>query len=893
MSDIHFSADLDTKKLDDAVKQSNQTVKQWSDGVVKAGGVADTGLNKMTTSFKDAITSQKALIKSIEQDIKNLQKAYDDASSAKSKSAIGGDLGQAKRSLTEENATLLDLQKQQVEGNKAEAQSADGIIGSLKGWALGLVSVGAAMKIGKAIIDSTNETQIAFEKITSAASAAVGYFFKAIASGDWSNFSQGMDKAIRGATEYVDAMANLRNEENAQKIKSSEDDIKIAALRDSTYDKDEKNRLTRYQNLMQIIELEKTKYTEEAALAESAYNINLKKAASDSGLSTQQIANFLKEYKSLEDLIKVGNEYNEITNLMRKPGMDAGYIADLVKERDALKGNAAEAGAYVTAIGKITPEVRKQLSDAAAAANEATAAFGQMNRRDKMQAAEAWNVMWDAYMADIDKMNKIWDERNDIAKKLTDQQKLFNDVVVEGSDAEIKATATKIVALQEELKAREKLTKAIVDAMQFQGFTPTTITSGITKTPSVIPAIKTPTTQQSWDKLHEQMSNLAPGSAAWSKQETKDVEEAQKKVNEQLREEERLRKEITRAAVDLTMQLLKQLGVSDEAAQAIGETVDALGKLSSGDFIGAATDALSMIISLLPSQAEKFADQMAIINEAIKEAQQLVDISERIGGGTTARQTAVDAAKAKQTADEVALQKAIDKKNDKIFAFGPVYEADKKKVIELTAAVADDQAAVEAAQNALTDFMTATNEMNIADSIEQGFEAGKKSAADFADTFNGFMTAAINSSLEDMSKPAIAKWYEQFAADMASGGGLTDEEKAQLKADWDKIIATGEADRQAAYDAAGISPTIGTAAQPGLSGQIAAQMTEDTGSELAGLFRRFADDERLVRDYSKLGVNHLVGIENNTAQTVVQLQLAVTELRNIVTNTKPLFAGNL
>jgi len=53
-----------------------------------------------------------------------------------------------------------------------------------------------------------------------------------------------------------------------------------------------------------------------------------------------------------------------------------------------------------------------------------------------------------------------------------------------------------------------------------------------------------------------------------------------------------------------------------------------------------------MIISLLPSQAAKFADQMAVINEAIKEAQQLVTESERIGGGGAARQTAVDAAKA-------------------------------------------------------------------------------------------------------------------------------------------------------------------------------------------------------------------------------------------------------
>jgi hypothetical protein len=871
MSEITFSASLDTSKLDAAVKQSNQTVGQWAKDVEKAGGVADAGLNKMTKSFKDAITEQKVLIKSIESDIKTLQKAYDDASSGKVKSAIGGDLGQAKRALAEEQGTLLDLQKQQVEGNKAEASSADGIIGKLKGWALGLVSVGAAMKIGQAIIASTNETQIAFEKITGAASAAVGYFFRAIASGDWTNFSQGMDRAIKGATEYVDAMANLRNEENAQKIKSSEEDIKIAELRDSTYNKDEKNRLTRYHNLLQIIELEKTKYTEEAALAKSAYDINLQKAASDSGLSTQQIANFLKEYKSLEDLIRIGKEYNEITNLTRKPGIDAGYLASLYKERDALQGNAAAAGEYVTQIGKITPEVRKQLSDAAASANEAIAAFGQKNKRDKMQAAEAWNVMWDAWMTEIDATNKVWDERNDIGKKIADQEKLLNDAVADGDTAQVTAIANRIKLLEDEQRVRENIAKAALLTAMTEGrgnLTPATISNikvNIPFTAPSLPGLQGATTQAALAAQNAVAKQWNIDDLAYDEQKKKDL------------------KEILRGAIEITMQLAKQVGMSDEAAQAIVMTVDALGKLST-DPIGSAIDAIQMIISMLPNEAAKFADQMEIINQAITEAQRLIDLSERSGGGDVARQNAVDLAKAKQTADEIALQAAIDKKNNKIFAFGSVYEADKKKVIELTGAVADDQAAIVAAQQALTDFITATNEINIADSIEQGFEAGKSSAADFADTFEGFMTQAINSSLEEMSKPAIAEWYAKFAEDMSSGGGLSETEKADLKAQWDVIIAEGEANRLAAYAAAGIVPTtadkVGTTG--GLAGQISKNITEDTGSELAGLFRRFADDERGVRDYTKMGVDHMIGIEKNTLGTWDELIKANKSLENAV-----------
>ena len=81
------------------------------------------------------------------------------------------------------------------------------------------------------------------------------------------------------------------------------------------------------------------------------------------------------------------------------------------------------------------------------------------------------------------------------------------------------------------------------------------------------------------------------------------------------------------------------------------------------------------------------------------------------------------------------------------------------------------------------------------------------------------------------------------------------------------------------YAAAGISPTsdiVATAtANTGLSGQIERNISEETGTELAGLFRRFADEQRVVKDYSILGVNHLIGIEANTFNTVLRLDSAI------------------
>ena len=99
---------------------------------------------------------------------------------------------------------------------------------------------------------------------------------------------------------------------------------------------------------------------------------------------------------------------------------------------------------------------------------------------------------------------------------------------------------------------------------------------------------------------------------------------------------------------------------------------------------------------------------------------------------------------------------------------------------------------------------------------------------------------------------------------------------------------------QAAAEAAGLDVFGGDQqARQGLSGQIRREITEETGTELAGLIRRQSDDLRVVRDYTKSGVTHLTKIEKNTQDTVLELQNAVVELKDINKNTKQAYTGAL
>lgn len=90
-------------------------------------------------------------------------------------------------------------------------------------------------------------------------------------------------------------------------------------------------------------------------------------------------------------------------------------------------------------------------------------------------------------------------------------------------------------------------------------------------------------------------------------------------------------------------------------------------------------------------------------------------------------------------------------------------------------------------EEAMREALTGTTTDSIADSIIRGFALGKRSAKDFADDFQGMLNNAVlqGIKMKALEEP-LRKWYESFAE--ASGNGLTAENIASLKAQYDKII---------------------------------------------------------------------------------------------------------
>lgn len=189
------------------------------------------------------------------------------------------------------------------------------------------------------------------------------------------------------------------------------------------------------------------------------------------------------------------------------------------------------------------------------------------------------------------------------------------------------------------------------------------------------------------------------------------------------------------------------------------------------------------------------------------------------------------------------------------------------------------------------ELLTATAASNIADSIIDGFSQGYDSAADFASNFENLMKDAVLNALKiQVLEEPLKDWYDAFAQAVESDGKLTSGEVSDLETWYNSIIESGLENYDRLSKLTGLDFGADAASQAGLSGAIRREMTEETAGELAGIWRRSSDDTRQIRDYTKTGINHLVAIEANTFNTVVELQKAVSKLDTldeIAANTKP------
>lgn len=901
MSSIKFDASLNIEKLYEELKKANQSFDEFSKKGEQAGENIDKSFQKSTVNIKQQLALQKQYVKELTDEIARLEKAREGTSGSQ-RSNINREIGNLRSDLNKETAIMQNLQKQSVESNQKEEKSQGGLIQSLGKWALGLASVGAAMKIAHKIIESTESAAHLFETGINAASSATGVFFKTVASGDWGNFFSNMDQAIKGAIAYTNAIEDLQNRANQVKISGSKLDIKIGELRQKTYEQAD-DPIELKKTLTELVGVQREKLTEEAKIATDTYKIKAKKIADDNGWNVKELQQTIEFYSEKKDIIHKGEEYNRLLAIKFQQGGSGGVTMissggneveykkaqaqlKIMKEEAAITGlNLEQAGKLADAFGKVTFKERDLVADLLAKSNTAEAAININNRRDNQR------------IANIDK--QIAKDNEAAAKKAKEDAELDNrikatqELMKTASGERLKQLAAEYLELVKQKNLNDQLIdQAIKLARNPDG--------------TVVPALMRARGGKVTDTTIKGITGL--GKSTWT-----DLPLAQATA-EQLEKQKKLRGEILNASLDLTHEMGIQLGLSEEEQGILDNSLNAIGQLASGNYVGAALSAIMAISDGIAKiidggNSDERANRIERINDLLEEQYAIVQKSVREGQQQEARQKELDTLKEKsiqliknQTEAEDKLSKSykagILLSSTGIIGILGVLKARKKLKEEISATseeVKELERQIKEAEQELLDFQSQGITQNtLADSIAQAFEDGKGSVKDFGDYTNDILREAVMTAFKaNILGETLTKAQKQIASafeDKSLSKKEIEDIKSTMqaatteaKSQWDQL--TGSFPEMFAPDEASKQLSVG--------GTIRREITEATGTELAGLLRRGTDDTRIIRDYTKMGITHLTNIEANTFETVVQLKRAVVELQSIVSNTKPAYTGKI
>lgn len=187
------------------------------------------------------------------------------------------------------------------------------------------------------------------------------------------------------------------------------------------------------------------------------------------------------------------------------------------------------------------------------------------------------------------------------------------------------------------------------------------------------------------------------------------------------------------------------------------------------------------------------------------------------------------------------------------------------------------------------EIVTGRTYNTLVDAIAAGFRDGKRSIADFADTFEDYMKDAVLQSFKlSYLNDEIENWYRDFTEKSDSGGRLTKEEIAELKDLYNQMLQ-GAAQKFEDLEAiAGLDFSTSPDSPEGLKGAIKG-ITEETAGMIAGQFFAFREIQQKIflnnveqLDVLNQSISHLSNLVHNTRHNsnLPEIKEGIIEMRN-------------
>ena len=204
-------------------------------------------------------------------------------------------------------------------------------------------------------------------------------------------------------------------------------------------------------------------------------------------------------------------------------------------------------------------------------------------------------------------------------------------------------------------------------------------------------------------------------------------------------------------------------------------------------------------------------------------------------------------------------------------------------------------------QKQANEILTGTTANGISDGILQGLANGFTAVEDFAqDMERTLQNAILNAIKYQVLEEPLQELYKKFADFAASDGELTAEEADELREEYENNVQKA-IDAYKQFSQIIDQDALNGGQERGLTGAIRRELTEATGSELAGLYRgqfditkqhlELDENRHLLEQKSYNSLMDLVAsnqlIEQHTRITAVRFLVAIEELKKIAVNTRP------
>ena len=152
--------------------------------------------------------------------------------------------------------------------------------------------------------------------------------------------------------------------------------------------------------------------------------------------------------------------------------------------------------------------------------------------------------------------------------------------------------------------------------------------------------------------------------------------------------------------------------------------------------------------------------------------------------------------------------------------------------------------------NTLNESLTGISFDELKDGLDDLLLSADTTMEDISGNFEDYMRKAIlNIVKTNTLSKALEGWYENFAQAMKSKNGKLDvNDINKLKKEYENIFTDTQEEIKDLLSIAGLS--LDSEKKDGVSGQLQAEMTEETGSRLVGLWNMTALDIRALKDMS-------------------------------------------